>query len=207
MFNYAKNFMSINGKIMAKVDEFNVLVREYATESVAHSAEKKELEGKLDKAITDGNKDEAKTLKGKLDSINDKWTARTKAVNLKLYGGKDEDKKVEGICSFVTDDLYKSYVEYVTSGTVGTYKKNLKKFVLTLINEDSVKDNAFNHFYEDIVTTMSSVRLNSNKNLAEGCAYITTINKRTFKKMFLGAIADTVAKNRTLKVTKKAENK
>lgn len=207
MFNYAKNFMSINEKVMAKVEEFNSLVREYATESVAHASEKKELTEKLDKATADGNIDEIKALKGQLDSINDKWTARTKAVNLKLYGGKVDDNKVEGICSFVTDDLYKSYVEYVTSGTIKGYKENLKKFVLTLINEDSVKDNAFNHFYEDIVTTMSSVRFNSNKNLAEGCAYITTINKRTFKKMFLGAIADTVAKNRTLKVTKKAENK
>ena len=209
MFNYAKAQVTLNEKTMNSINEFNETARLMATESVAHNTAKKELEVLIANAVkaddVDGEdaKAKAKELQGKLDSINDKWTVRNREFNLKLFGGKDEDKKVEGICSFVSDKLYTAYVDMVSKGATGKYREAIREFCKTLFNEETIKNSAFNHFYADVLATMSSVKYNSNKNIAEGCAYITTINKRTFKKMFCGAIADIVSNNKTLKVEKK----
>lgn len=219
MFNYSE--ITLNETTMAMVTKFNDEVKAYATESVEHTTARKALEEKKDaliklddndttsELITNGTKsDTLKAIQGQLDSINDKWKVRTQRFNLALFGGKVDGNKVDGICSFITDDLYKAYINYVTNGTLETYKGKVREFILkNLINEDTPKAKYYNRFTNDLITVMASTRFNSNKNIAEGCAYITTINKRTFMKMMCGALADLVASNRTLKVTKKAENK
>lgn len=213
MYNYLKNGVTLNAEVMATINKFEEIARTLATESVEHTRTKKELE----EAKTAIEKNEELEAEAKVEAIdkaqkeieaeNDRWTVRQKELNFALYGGKTKDgAKVEGICSIVTDDLYKAYVEFITSGTTKNYREKLRDFCLGIINGDDLKDGAYNHMYNDIVQTMSSVRYNSNAQIAQGAAFITTVNKRNYKRMLLGAICDIVANNKTLKVKKaKAE--
>ena len=213
MYNYSKNSVSINSAVMELINAFNTTARTLATESVEHTTRKHELEDAR-KAIEDNEELEAEA---KLEAIreatkaieaeDDAWTLRRKELDFVLYGGKDKDgKKVDGICSFVTDDLYKAYTVMVQDGKTGAYRDAIREFCLAIINGDNLKQGAENHLYNDILTTMSSVRYNSNSQIAKGAAFITTVNKRTYKKMLLGAIADIVANNRTLKVKPEKKN-
>lgn len=206
MYNYSKNNVTINAEVMAKIDKFNKVARTLATESCEHTTEKKRLEETIENLVRDGKtaEDEQKAL----DTLNDEWAKRQRELNLELFGGKVDGVKVEGVCDIVSNNLYKSYCEHVINNKTKNYRDNIKAFCESIINQDTIKDGAFNHLYNDILITMSSVKYNSNKNIAEGCAYITTVNKRTYKKMLLGAIADIVDNNKTLKVkksTKKAD--
>ena len=208
MYNYSKNSVSINAEVMATISNFEEVARTLATESVEHTTAKKELSDSLEKLIKDEKIEDAKDVQKQLEELEDAWTIRRKTLDFALYGGKDKDgKKVDGICSIVTNDLYKAYVSYVKDGKSGTYRDEVKTFCMGLINEETIKDGAFNHLYNDILATMSSVRYNSNSQIAQGSAFITTINKRTYKKMLLGAIVDIVSNNKTLKVKKAKADK
>lgn len=199
MYNYAKNGVSINKEAMDKINAFNEVARTLATESVAHTAKKHELTEAMEALIkAEAEADKIKEAQAILEAENDRWTIRNKELNKMLFG----EKGAEGVCDLVSNDLYKAYVKYVKEGTTKDYRAALKTFCENLVIEDAIKDGAFNHLFNDIVATMSSVKYNSNKNIAEGCAYITTINKRTYKKMLCGAIHDIVSNNRTLKVKK-----
>lgn len=209
MFNYAKFMVTINGEIMAKVNLFNETARTLATESVAHTTRRKALEETLNNLIAkdDAKTEDIKKAKGALDSENDTWKNRQTELNKVLFGGKTEDgKKVEGVCDFIPDDLYKAYVAYVKDGALGTYKNKMKDFVVTVVTEDTANDKGYNNMVNDLLMVMASTKYNSSKNLADGCAYITTNNKRTFKKMFCGALVDLTTMNRTLKVAKKKDD-
>lgn len=200
MYNYVKNSVSINKDVMAKVEDFEKIARTLATESVEHNAQKHEYEDALKKAIDEEKIDDVKAIEKTIENLEATWKARQTELNRALFGGKDGDKKVDGICDIVSKDLYKAYVDYVTNGTTQKYREELKKFVISIINGDSIKDGAYNHLFNDIVTTMSSKRYNSNSQIAKGASFITTVNKRTYKKMLLGAICDIVSNNKTLKV-------
>lgn len=211
MYNYSKNGVTINAETMATINNFNETARQQAIDSVEHNTTKHELEAKLADAIEELEKNETKqaretvtTTKQELEELEKAWKVKTAEYNTTLYGGKVDGVKVAGICDLVTDGLYKAYIDYVENGTTKKYRNELKKFVVSIINgdESDLKAGAYNHLYNDIVMTMSSVRYNSNSQLAKGASYITTINKRTYKKMLLGAIHDIVSNNRTLKVKK-----
>lgn len=198
MYNYLKNGVTLNADTMATVNKFNEVARTLATESVEHTTAKKALEEALKKAIDDGDTKGAKNVEKSIESLEDAWTVRRKKLDTELFGGKDTD----GICDIVTNELYKAYVDFIQNGTTKKYRDALRAFCLEIINGDNLKDGAYNHLYNDIVQTMSSTRYNSNSQLAKGATFITTVNKRTYKKMLLGAICDIVANNRTLKVKK-----
>lgn len=201
MYNYSKNSVSINEETMTTINRFNEMARAYAMESIEHNTQKHNLEDAIESLVRE-EKSAVEEQKA-LDTLEDEWKKRTKYYNLMLYGGKDGNgEKVVGVCDIVTNDLYKAYVDNVTNGTTKKYREELKNFVLNIINGDNIKEGAFNHLYNDILATMSSVRYNSNSQIAQGSAFITTINKRTYKKMLLGAIVDIVSNNKTLKVKK-----
>ena len=214
MYNYLKNGVSINSEVMATINAFNEIARTLATESVAHTTLKHELEDAR-KAIENNEEMDAdakveaiREETKKIEAEDDRWTLRRKELDFALYGGKDKDgKKVDGVCSLVGDNLYKAYVTMVQDGKTGAYRDAIREFCLAIINGDNLKQGAENHLYNDILTTMSSVRYNSNSQIAQGAAFITTVNKRTYKKMLLGAIADIVANNKTLKVKKPKADK
>ena len=203
MYNYSTNHVSINAEVMEAITNFNSVARALATESVDHTTTKKALAEELEKYVKDGKVDEATETQKAIEAEDDRWTTRRKELEFDLYGGKLKDgTKVDGICSIVTDDLYKAYVAFVAENKGGEYRAEMKKFVIGLVNEEAIKDGAFNHFFIDIKTTMQSVKYNSNSQIAKGSAFITTVNKRMYKKMLLGAICDIVANNKTLKVKK-----
>ena len=211
MYNYLKNKVTLNEDTMRTVEEFNETARTLAIESVNHQTAKHEIEARLDEAIKAEEIDEQaqeriKTINAELEALETAWKARNAELNRILYGGKVDGKKTAGICDIVTDDLYKAYVDFVQNNSTRKYRDELKKFVLGIINGDNLKDGAYNHLFTDIVTTMSSVRYNSNSQLAKGASYITSINKRTYKKMLLGAIHDIVSNNKTLKIKKDKKN-
>lgn len=200
MFNYAKANFELDTVVFGSITNFEATARQLATESLEHTTAKKALEETIANLVKDGKN--AQNEQNELDALNEAWKKRNAEFNAKLFGGKDADgNKTNGICGLVTDDLYKAYVASITEGKTSAYKTAVKDFVTKIIVGD-VKESALNHFINDIFMTMSSTKYNSNKNLADGCAFITTINKRTFKKMFLGTICDVVANNHTLKVAK-----
>lgn len=208
MFNYVKNGATINPSIMEAINEFNSVARELATKSVEANTTKKNLEKALDKAIEAKDAEKTEEAKKALDAHVEAWKNESANYALKLYGGKSEDgKKTSGLVdALVTDTMYKSYVEYMKgeneNGAKG-YKGEVKKFMLKLFNNYNtcadIKDSVFNHFYTDIMTMSKK---NSNKNIAEGCAFISVVSKRTYKYMICGAVADIVENNHTLKVVK-----
>lgn len=209
MYNYLKNGVTINAEAMALINLFNEVARTLATESVEHTTAKKALDETLEAYVKDGKGEEAKDIQSQIDALEDAWTIRRKTLEISLYGGKDKDgKKVNGVCDIVSNELYKLYVESITDGVNGKYREALKVFCGSIVNGgvDALKDGAYNHLYNDIVQTMSSVRYNSNSQIAQGATFITTVNKRTYKKMLLGAICDIVDNNRTLKVKKSKKN-
>lgn len=208
MFNYVKNGATINAGIMSIINEFNTTARELASKSVEANARKKELEKTLEKAIEDKDVEKTAEAKKALDDHVEAWKNESNTYNSKLYGGKDDaGKKVAGIVdNLVTDEMYKAYVEYMKGksedGAKG-YKASVKDFMIKVFNgyntRADIKDSVFNHFYTDIMTMSKK---NSNKNIAEGCAYISVVSKRTYKYMICGAVADVVNENHTLKVAK-----
>lgn len=201
MYNYSKNNVSINKAVYELITRFNEVARQLATESCEHTTTKKTLAESLENAVKDGKTEEAQTIQQKIDDLEDAWTKRRKVLEFMLFGGKaDDGTKVDGICSLVTDDLYKSYTAFVKDGKTGDYRDNMRTFCESIINQDTMKDGAFNHLYNDLLITMSSTKYNSNSQIAKGAAFITTINKRTYKKMLLGALCDIIDNNKTLKV-------
>lgn len=208
MFNYAKAKVTVNVGIMAIIDEFNTTAREYASKSVEANSTKKGLEKTLEAAINVGDAEKTADAKKALDDHVTAWKEASDGYNTKLYGGVGEDgKKTKGIVDdIVTNEMYKAYVEYMKGekedGKEG-YKSQVRQFMCRIFNEYSVsqdiKASVFNHFYTDIMTMSKK---NSNKNIAEGCAYISVVSKRTYKYMICGAIADIIASNHTLKVAR-----
>lgn len=203
MYNYEKNGVKLDAQKMQAINRYNEIMRKMSAESMQASAEKKELEKKIENAINDKNAENAKTLQAQLNKVVETWNDTKKAYNLELFGGKVDGKKVDGICDFITDDLYKAYVAFISDYSKRTkYRTALKNFVLDIIEGDTLKEGAYNHFFNDIMLVMSSTKFNSTAQIAQGAAYITTINKQLYKKMLCGAICDIVANNRTLKVAK-----
>lgn len=214
MYNYLKNGVTINADVMSLVNLFNETARTLATESVEHTTTKKSLNETLEAYVKDEKAEEVKSIQAQIDALEDAWTIRRKALEFILFGGKnDKGEKVAGVCDIVSNDLYKSYVDMIENNTTAEYREQMRIFCGSIVNggADALKEGAYNHLYNDIVQTMSSVRFNSNSQIAQGAAFITAINKRTYKKMLLGAIHDIVSNNRTLKVKKakkaEAENK
>ena len=214
MYNYFKNGVTLNAEVMALVNDFNGTARTLATESVEHTAKKHELEDsktavEKDENITAEDKvTKIESLNNEIEELEKAWTVRRKELEVALFGGKDkDDNKVAGICDIVKNDLYKAYTEFVADGKTEEYRNQMEEFVKGLINEETIKSGAFNHFYNDIVQTMSSVRYNTNSQIAKGATFITTVNKKVYKKMLLGAFADIVSNNKTLKVKKDKKNK
>ena len=212
MFNYLKNGVTVNNGIMAIVEEFNTTAREYATKSVEANATKKDLEKTLEASINVGDSEKTKEAKDALDAHITAWKDTSNIYNTKLYGGVGEDgKKTKGIVDdIVTNDMYKAYVEYMKGnaedGKEG-YKSQVRQFMCRIFNEynvtQDIKASVFNHFYTDIMTMSKK---NSNKNIAEGCAYISVVSKRTYKYMICGALADIISNNHTLKVARPKKN-
>lgn len=211
MFNYLKNGVTVNNGIMAIVEEFNTTARELATKSVEANTTKKALEKAVDDAIASKDADATEDAKKALDAHVEAWKAESGAYTLKLYGGKVDEKKTEGIVDgLVTNEMYKAYVAYMKGeaedGKEG-YKAQVKQFMCRVFNEydkaSDIKASVFNHFYTDIATMSKK---NSNKNIAEGCAYVSVVSKRTYKYMICGALADIVANNHTLKVARPKKN-
>lgn len=211
MFNYLKNGVTVNNGIMTIVEEFNATARELATKSIEANTTKKTLEKALDEAIEAKDAEKTEEAKKALDAHVDAWKAESGEYNIKLYGGKVDEKKTEGIVDgIVTNEMYKAYVAYMKGeaedGKEG-YKSQIKQFMCKVFNEyttkDDIKASVFNHFYTDIATMSKK---NSNKNIAEGCAYVSVVSKRTYKYMICGALADIVANNHTLKVARPKKN-
>lgn len=212
MFNYLKNGVTVNNGIMAIIDEFNTTAREYATKSIEANATKKDLEKALNTAIEAKDADKTEEAKKALDAHVEAWKATSGEYNQKLYGGKAEDgKKLAGtVDGIVTNDMYKAYVAYMKGeaedGKEG-YKAQVRQFMCRIFNEydvtQDIKASVFNHFYTDIMTMSKK---NSNKNIAEGCAYISVVSRRTYKYMICGALADIIANNHTLKVARPKKN-
>lgn len=212
MFNYAKNGVTVNNGIMAIIEEFNTTARELATKSIEANTTKKALEKALEEAIEAKDAEKTEEAKKALDAHVDAWKAESGEYNIKLYGGKVNDKKTQGIVdNIVTNEMYKAYVAYmkgeVEDGKNG-YKSQVKIFMTKLFNEynftKDIKNSVFNHFYTDIMTMSKK---NSNRNIAEGCCYVSVVSKRTYKYMICGAIADIIDNNHTLKVARKNVNK
>lgn len=207
MYNYANNGVTLDAKVMETIQLFEGTARILAMESVEHTTQKKALEETMASYVKDEKTEEAKAIQLQIEALDDAWSIRQKALNFALYGGKDDKgEKSDGICGIVTDDLYKAYVAMIKDGKNGEYRHAMYEFCKTLINGDTIKDGAFNHFYNDIKTTMSSAKYNSNSQIAQGATFITTINKRTYKRMLLGSICDIVSNNKTLKIKKDKKN-
>lgn len=211
MYNYAKNGVTVNNGIMAIIEEFNTIAREYASKSVEANTTKKDLEAEVEKTIEAKNVEAIEEAKTALENHLEAWKNESATYNLKLYGGKVDDKKTNGIVDdIVTNDMYKAYVEYMKGeaedGKEG-YKSQVRQFMCRIFNEydvtQDIKASVFNHFYADIMTMSKK---NSNKNIAEGCAYISVVSKRNYKYMICGAIADIIANNHTLKVARPKKN-
>jgi len=202
MYNYVKNSVAINAIAFDVISQAEKLMRKYATDSVANQTAKHALEDKIATLVKDGNTEGAKVAQDELDALNASWKEYVKNTNVKLFG----DRKTKGLMYLVSDDLYKAYVNYVKDGKNGAYRDEMRKFCLSIIESDNLKDGAYNHMYNDILLTMSSTKLNSNAQLAQGASFITTINKRTYCKMLYGAIIDIINNNHTLKVAK-SDNK
>ena len=211
MYNYAKNGVTVNNGIMASIEIFNTIAREFATKSVEANTAKKDLEAKVEKAIADKNVEAIEEAKTALETHLEAWKNESATYNLKLYGGKEGDKKTEGIVdAIITNDMYKAYVEYMKGGAEDGkegYKSQVRQFMCRIFNEydvtQDIKASVFNHFYADIMTMSKK---NSNKNIAEGCAYISVVSKRNYKYMICGALADIIANNHTLKVARPKKN-
>ena len=216
MYNYLKNGVTLNAEVMALVNDFNGTARTLATESVEHTAKKHELEDsksaieKNEELGAEEKVEKIATINTEIEELDNAWTTRRKELEVALFGGKDDNgNKIAGICDIVKNDLYKAYVDFIQNGTKDKYREALREFCGTLVigGADALKEGAYNHLYNDIVQTMSSVRYNSNSQLAKGATFITTVNKKVYKKMLLGAIADIVSNNKTLKVKKDKNNK
>lgn len=202
MYNYAKNFVAINNGALVIISQAEEVMRKYATDSVANQTAKHALEDEIATLVKDGDTEGAKKAQDELDALNASWKSYVKDTNVKLFG----DKNTKGLMYLVSDNLYKAYVDYVKDGKRKVYREELRKFCLSIIEGDNLKDGAYNHMYNDIVLTMSSTKLNSNAQIAQGASFITTINKRTYCKMLYGAIIDIINNNHTLKVAK-SDNK
>lgn len=210
MKDYGKMGVKLNNDIFETVKAFNEVTRDYAIKSVANSANMKELRESLEKAENDGAPaEDIKKARNAIESAETAWKEVTRLYNETLFGGIDENKnKFTGLLSFITEDLYKAYVAMVKDGKTGGWNNAFRAFTKKLFDLDKVSDKVFNAINSDLRATMSSRRYNSTKNLADGCAYITTVNRRTFMKMFAGALWDCITNNKTLKVKKeKTENK
>ena len=205
MFNYAKNGVTINNGLVDAINEFNNVARELATKSVEANTTKKNLEKALDKAIEAKDAEKTEEAKKALDAHVEAWKNESASYTLKLYGGKSEDgKKTSGLVdALVTDTMYKTYVAYMKGENESVYKAEIRQFMLKVFNEynttNDIKQSVFNHFYADICTMSKK---NSNKNIAEGCAFVSVVSKRTYKYMICGAVADILENNHTLKVAK-----
>lgn len=214
MKNYAKKNITVNPAVMDSIKTFDRLSRDYAKEALENSATKKALTEELEKLEKAGKDGEAiKAARAALDSCVDSWKARTAAYNLDIYGGKvktgDSFTECEGVLSFIPEDIYPAYVAMIKDNKPGKFNAGVRAFALTLFDEKTINDTVFNWILSDIKLAIKSTRYNSTRNIAEGCRYITTVNKRTFLKMFAGALCDIISNNRTLKVKKekKAEAK
>lgn len=205
MYNYIKNGVTINNNLVDAIREFNTTARELATKSVEANTIKKSLEETLNKAIEAKDAEKTEEAKKALDTHVEAWKNESASYTLKLYGGKSEDgKKTSGLVdALVTDAMYKAYVAYMKGESESVYKAEIRQFMLKVFNEynttNDIKQSVFNHFYADICTMSKK---NSNKNIAEGCAFVSVVSKRTYKYMICGAVADILDSNHTLKVAK-----
>ena len=194
MFNYR---LTISEELANKLNNFDAIVRQQATRSLEVTTEKKRLE-----EIRDNTENSEETIKEAIEDIKkleEAWKVERKGYDLQLFGGKDEDgNKVGGYCDSISKDFYKAYTTYITECNAVTLKDTVRKFLEDNTLEDAVRDRAVAEFTSELLIMLGG-KFNSNKKLAEGENFISTMNKKTFKKYLFGSILDIIKKT-TLKV-------
>ena len=194
MFNYR---ITLSNEMVSKINGFTVTIRECASRSCEVTTEKKRLEAIRDN--TDNTKEVQDEAIKNLEKLEEEWKKERKAYDLKLYGGKDKDgKKVGGYCDNISKDFYKAYVAYITECDNKAMYNAVADFLVANCKKGDVRDRAIQEFTTEILIILGG-KFNSNSKLAKGEAFITTLNKRTFKKVLFGAIIDIIAKT-TIKV-------
>lgn len=197
MYNYR---MTINAQTMTNLEGFNTTVRTMAIRSVEVNTEKKRLEEIRDNA--DNTEDAIREAIADLAKLTEAWKIEQKGYNLKLFGGKDGDKKVGGYCDSISKEYYKAYCDYITNGKKTAMETATKNFLISACVEGTtVKDRAISEFTKELLIILGG-KFNGNSKLAKGENFISTMNARTFKKMIFGAICDVIAKS-TIKTEKK----
>ena len=205
MYNFR---LTLKEELVVNLDNFNNLVVELAKKSVEFSAERKELQNKIDTLIeAKADAEKIAEVKADLDTKTDAFNEYKKGINTKLYGGKNaKGDKVGGYCDGISKNIYEGYCAKVTARDGGeAFRKAIREFLVANVTEEvKVKDRTVAEFAKQL-DVLIGARWNSNKNIADNCAKLAPMNYRNFKKMVFGALSDIISKNVTIKVAKKAD--
>lgn len=203
MYNFR---LTLTQELVNNLDQFNALVVELAKKSVEFATERKELQAKIDTLIdTKADAEKLAEAKADLDAKTEAFNEYKKAINTKLYGGKNaKGNKVGGYCDAISKNIYDGYCAKVTKRDGGdAFRKAVREFLINNVVEDvKVKDRSVTEFAKQL-DVLIGARWNSNKNIADNCAKLAPLNYRVFKKMVFGALSDIIANNVTIKVAKK----
>lgn len=203
MYNFR---LTLKEELVNNLDQFNALVVELAKKSVEFATERKELQAKIDTLIdTKADAEKLAEAKADLDAKTEAFNEYKKAINTKLYGGKNaKGNKVGGYCDAISKNIYEGYCAKVTARDGGeAFRKAIREFLVANVTENvKVKDRSVAEFAKQL-DVLIGARWNSNKNIADNCAKLAPLNYRVFKKMVFGALSDIIANNVTIKVAKK----
>lgn len=203
MYNFR---LTLKEELVNNLDQFNALVVELAKKSVEFATERKELQAKIDTLIdTKADAEKLAEAKADLDAKTEAFNEYKKAINIKLYGGKNaKGNKVGGYCDAISKNIYEGYCAKVTKRDGGeAFRKAIREFLVANVTENvKVKDRSVAEFAKQL-DVLIGARWNSNKNIADNCAKLAPLNYRVFKKMVFGALSDIIANNVTIKVAKK----
>ena len=204
MYNFR---LTLKEETVNNLEHFNTLVVELAKKSVEFSAERKELQTKIDTMIdSKADAEEIAKVKATLDEKTEAFNAYKKSINTQLYGGKNaKGEKVGGYCEAISKSIYEGYCAKVTERDGGeAFRGAIRTFLVANVVEDvKVKDRTVTEFARQL-DVLIGARWNSNRNIADNCAKLAPINYRNFKKMVFGALYDIITKNVTIKIAKKA---
>lgn len=205
MYNFR---LTLKQELVDNLENFNTLVVELAQKSVDFSETRKDLQTKIDSLIeSKADAEELATVKADLDAKTDAFNTYKKAINTKLFGGKNaKGVKVSGYCDAISKSIYEGYCAKITERDGGqAFRQAVRTFLVGNVVEDvKVKDRTVAEFAKQL-DVLIGARWNSNRNIAENCAKLAPINYRAFKKMVFGALYDIITKNVTIKVAKKNE--
>lgn len=196
MFNYRMTFKNdFEGNLM----KFNNTIRTLAMRSCEVNTSKKALEEALKASIEEKNADKTEETQKRIDVLVSDWKEEQKSYNLRLFGGKDnKGNKVGGFCDSISNDLYKAYCEYINNKNYQTMYKAVQKMLCENTVEGSPRDASINRMTSELLIVLGG-KFNGNSKLAKGENFVSTMNKRTFKKVLFGAIIDIKNNNFTIK--------